>query len=371
MFASTTQQVDPQAIESELDRVWAQLYGDAETGSVTRAAMSNLLVFCGDEQQAKNVTGRIAGLVEQHPARVLILALQSDESQGLQARVSVHCRKIGEDRQLCAEHIELHFHATAIERAVSVIRPLLIGDLPTALWWFTSVPPPLMSQVFEGLVGLSQQVIYDSVGWTQPVEGVRAMARWIGNRDTVVFNLAWRRLKSWRRMLTMGLDPEFNPGALDGLNEIEIVHGRDALPLAWLLMAWLAGRLNWQVKSAQYKPHEWIEWMFASRAGQVKLRIQLDKDGPERTIESMQLKWIDNNNQMQQARFCTEGHHLVTDEDYSCIPVISRPQFEFKLEQLVAAQMAHRYHDRLFMQTVEKVADMANALPPSSASEKK
>lgn len=356
-------QVDPQAIEIELDKVWSQLYGDSETGSVTRAAMSNLLVFCGDEQQAGNATGRIADLVEQHPARVLILVLQEQESQQLEARVSVHCRATGADQQLCAEHIELKFHATAIDRALSVIRPLLIGDLPTALWWFTPVPPPLMSQVFEGLAALSQQIIYDSVGWTQPIEGVRAMSRWIGRNDTVVYNLAWRRLKSWRRMLAHGLDPEFNPGAMQGLTDIDILHGPDALPLAWLLIGWLAGRLDWQVESAQYQPHQWIEWAFACPRGKLRVRIALDKSGPARTIESMKLKWLDPNGQPQQARFCTEGHHLVTDEQYSCIPVISRPQFEFRLEQLVAAQMAHRYHDPLFMNTIQRVADMAEALP--------
>jgi glucose-6-phosphate dehydrogenase assembly protein OpcA len=363
MKASDTQQVDPQAIEAELDNVWAQLYGDSETGSLTRAAMSNLLVFCGDEQQAQNVTGRIATLVEQHPARVLILALQDDDSKGLQAWVSVHCRKTGEDQQLCAEHIELRFPAGAIDRALSVIRPLLIGDLPTALWWFTPVPPPLMGEVFEGLVGLSQQIIYDSVGWTRPVEGIRAMTRWTLSRDTVVYNLAWRRLKSWRRMLAMGLDAEFNPGALQGLTDIDIVHGPDALPLAWLLMAWLAGRLDWRVKSASYKVHQWIEWQFESPHGKVRIRIQLDPEGPKRIIEKMDLKWLDHNNRPGCARFNTQGHHLCTEEGSSSIPAFSRPLFEFKLEQLVAAQLAHRYSDGLFMQTIKLAADMARVLP--------
>lgn len=362
MKASGTHEVDPQAIESELDRVWAQLYGDSDSASLTRAAMSNLLVFCGDEQQAMNVTARIATLVEQHPARVLILALQDDESSGLQAWVSVHCRKLGDDQQLCAEHIELRFHASAIERAISVIRPLLIGDLPTALWWFTATPPPLMPRVFDGLAGLSQQVIYDSVGWTRPLDGVRAMSRWIQGRETVVYNLAWRRLKSWRRMLAMGLDPEFNPGALTGLTDIHIVHGPDALPLAWLLMAWLAARLDWHVRTAQHNPGQWIEWQFETPHGELQVRVQLDSEGPERVLEKMDLKWLDLKGKECRARFLTEGHHLVTDETHSCIPPISRPLFEFKLEQLVAAQMAHRYSDQLFMQTVHRIADMANAL---------
>ncbi len=362
MQVSGSRAVDPQAIESELEKVWARLHGDGQDGTVTRAAMSNLLVFCGDEQQAIDVTGRIAHLVQQHPARVLILALRDDEPDALQAWVSVHCRKIGHDRQLCAEHIELRFHAGAIERAVSVIRPLLIGDLPTALCWFAPLPPPSMPRVFEGLVELSQQLIYDSVGWTQPVEGLRAMVRWIKNRDTVVFSLAWRRLKSWRRMLTTGLDPQFNPGALHGMSEIEIVHGRDALPLAWLLIAWLAARLDWRANSARCKEHQWIEWLFDTRAGRLRARIRIEPQSQPRAIEHLHLKWMNDDRQLQQVRFCTEGHHLVTDEKYSCIPVITRPQIEFKLEQLVAAQMAHRSHDRLFMQVVEKVADMANLL---------
>lgn len=363
MKVTGTQQVDPQAIEAELDSIWAQMYGDSKTGSLTRAAMSNLMVFCGDEQQAVNATDRIATLVEQHPARVLILALQEDKSRGLEAWVSVHCRKTGEDQQLCAEHIELRFPADAIDRAVSIIRPLLIGDLPTALWWFNAMPPPLTGNVFDGLVSLSQQMIYDSVGWTRPVEGVRAMTRWIQQRDTVVYNLAWRRLKSWRRMLAMGLDPEFNPGALSGLTDIDIIHGPDALPLAWLLIAWLAGRLNWRVESANCKPHEWIEWRFGSSQGEVRIRIQLDTRGPQRIIEKMDLNWIDASGHAGYTRFYTEGHHLLTDEKHTSIPPITRPLFEFKLEQLVAAQMAHRFSDGLFMKTIRLAAEMADAVP--------
>ena len=363
MKVSGTQQVDPQAIESELDKVWAQLYGDPQSGSLTRAAMSNLLVFCGDEQQALNATDRIVSLVEQHPSRVLILALQDDASRGMEAWVSVHCRSIGEHQQLCAEHIELRFHATAIDRAISIIRPLLIGDLPTALWWFSPVPPPLMGDVFEGLVSLSQHIIYDSVGWTRPVDGVRAMAAWIQQHDSVVYNLAWRRLKSWRRMLALGLDPEFNPGALQGLSEIDIVHGPDALPLAWLLIAWLAGRLGWRVQATQCEAHQWIEWQFASQQGRVRVRIRLDSHAAQRIIETMDIKWTPASGQPGRARFYTEGHHLLTDEQYSSIPPITRPLFEFKLEQLVAAQMAHRYSDRLFMQTIKLAAEMATALP--------
>jgi glucose-6-phosphate dehydrogenase assembly protein OpcA len=360
--AAQTHQVDPQDIEHELDRVWSELYSDAETGSITRAAMSNLLVFCSNEQQAIDVAARIPTLVEQHPARVLIVALQESEDDSLQAWVSVHCRQLGGGQQLCAENIELRFRAQAIERAVSVIRPLLIGDLPTALWWFSPQPPPLMPDVFEPLAALSQQVIYDSVGWVNPIDGVRAMARWIQRRDKVVLNLAWRRLKSWRRMLASGLDPEFNPGAMQGLTDIEIVHGPDAFPLCWLLMGWVAARLDWRVKSSSCKQHEWIEWLFDSKQGTVRIRIQLDKNGPQRVIEKMDLSWLDANKQKQHARFCTEGHHLVTDESHSCIPCITRPSFEFKLEQLVAAQMAHRHGDKLFMLIVEQVAAMSAVL---------
>ena len=362
MNASPTQRVDPQAIECELDEVWSQLYADKKTGSLTRAAMSNLLVFCGDEAQTMNAIERIASLVEQHPSRVLILALHENKPADLQAWVSVHCRKVGEDQQLCAEHIELRFHPEGVQRAISVIRPLLIGDLPTALWWFSDTPPPLMKDVFDGLADLAHQVIYDSVGWSHPLDGVRAMTRWLKTRDQVVVNLAWRRLKAWRRMLVMGLDPEFNPGALTGLQEIDIIHGVEAVPLAWLLVSWLACRLNWQVKQGSYEKYQWVEWLFEVNDKRIRVRITRNPDGSARTIESMKLKWIDHENKSGYTRFYTEGHHLVTDENDSTITPITRPVFDVKLEQLVAAQMAHRFSDQLFNSAVKKASEMSEVL---------
>ena len=162
-------------------------------------------------------------------------------------------------------------------------------------------------------------------------------------------------------MLALGLDPEINPGALSGLKTINIVHGPDALPLAWLITGWLASRLNWTVQAAQLKPNQWIEWRFNSDHGEIAVHVEYARQGHRRTIEKMDLQWFADK-QAGRALFLTEGHHIITEEESSSIPPVTRPVYEIKIEQLVAGQMAHRYSDKLFTDAIKMAADMSAAL---------
>ena len=83
----------------------------------------------------------------------------------------------------------------------------------------------------------------------------------------MIFNLAWRRLKPWRRILSQSLAPTVLPGALQRIDAIELHHGPHALPLAWLLLGWLASRLDWRPKKGVAKSGNQLIWQFESPAG--------------------------------------------------------------------------------------------------------
>ncbi|MGB5198707.1 MAG: glucose-6-phosphate dehydrogenase assembly protein OpcA [Sedimenticolaceae bacterium] len=350
MSRSPEQFIDPVDIERELAAIWATIDGQQKDhGTVTRASMSNVMIICKGEDQALNSAERIPELVQHHPARVLVLAVIDDQSSDdIQAWVTAHCRRTGADTQLCAEHIELRFRSGSAERAASVVRSLLISDLPTALWWLSPEPPALTGVLFDAFAPMANQIIYDSVGWSNPARGVQAMARWSQGNEKVTFNLAWRRLKPWRRIIAQSLSPSVLPGALWQVSEIELHHGPHALPIAWLLIGWLASRLGWRPKKGVAKAGNQLSWVFESAAGPIHIKVYRSDQGPPR-IDQMRIAWRGAQGQCSgHADYRQEGHHLryyPSDEDLrpSSIPTVER-----RLEQMVAAQLAHRAGDALF-----------------------
>ena len=353
--------VDPAMIEKSLIATWATLNQQSSCGAVTRAAMSNLIIYCDGEEQARHAVEHVAEIVEGHPARVLLLVAEAQADHELSARIAVHYRCISAATQLCGEYVELHFDPLAMERAASVVRSLLIGDLPTALWWFSTTPPALSGAVFGVLANMVHQIIYDSIGWLQPIRSVRAMARWVKDGETVVFNLVWRRLKPWRRILAQTLDPSVSPQALAGLELVELEHGPHALPMAWLLVGWLAARLGWQARSGRAHKDNWIEWEFRSSHAPVVVRIRRYESGPPQ-IESFKLTWREVNNNKGHARYRHEGNLLRLDSEGSSLPPAVMPVLNPHIEQMIVAQLAHRAVDTLFQQAVAVVDTMAKVL---------
>jgi len=364
MNRSPDNYVDPVEIERELAAIWATINGQQKDGGmVTRASMSNVMIFCDGEEQAFDAADRIPRLVQHHPARVLVLALIEDQSNDdVQAWVTAHCRRTSDGTQLCAEHIELRFRAGSAQRAASVVRSLLISDLPCALWWLSPRPPALTGPVFDAFAPMANQIIYDSVGWSDPPRAVQAMTRWSKNNRTVIFNLAWRRLKPWRRILSQSLAPTVLPGALQRINAIELHHGPHGLPVAWLLLGWLASRLGWRPKQGLATAGNQLIWQFESSGGPIQITVHRNDEGPPH-IERMRIGWQGANGQpANHADYRHEGHHIRHFPGDTSLRPSSIPTLDQRLEQMVAAQLAHRAGDALFTAAIAISEAMAKVM---------
>src|SRR5262249_34746085 len=149
----------------------------------------------------------------------------------------VRGRVVDPGRWVCAEQITLQAQGQAVEHLPYAVRGLVIGDLPTNLWWAAPVPPPSGGALLYDLSEHVHQIIYDSIGWTEPARGVVATAAWIDKFESgegqrtwrVASDLNWRRLKYWRRLLGQALDPASAPGALETITEVRVEHGPHAV----------------------------------------------------------------------------------------------------------------------------------------------
>ena len=275
-------------VERELTRQLKTLQAPDQP-PVPRVRMSNLIIFCQSRETAGAVAAQLPEIAAVHPARVLLLVAEAGPQEApVTATVHVQRHRLEPHVQVCSERVTLHAAGGGVDRLPFAVRALMIGDLPTNLWWATSLPPPLAGELLYELAEQAQQIVYDSIGWPEPARGVAAVASWleqierpqVGGRWRVAADLNWRRLKYWRRLLTQSLDPASAPGAIESVTDVLVEHGPHAVVQAWELVSWLAQRLDWRVQGGLVRPGVEIAWGFAAPHGEVRVRIQRLEEGP-------------------------------------------------------------------------------------------
>ena len=267
-------------IERELEAlVLATASREDPQHPVIRACMSNLLVFCRSEGEAGTVMAELPEVLALNPARALVLvADESVATAPLDAWVSAHCH-LREGAAVCGESVTLTAPGGTAQRLPATARALLIGDLPTTLWWATPAAPALGGALYAELASMAHQVIFDSLGWLEPVRGMAAMAR-LRSDHPLLMDVRWRRLRGWRRILSQGLDPAFAPGAIDGMGQLILEHGPHAMTQAWLLVGWLACRLGWRPEGGKVAAGTEVTWRFLSARGPVSVTVRRLPEGP-------------------------------------------------------------------------------------------
>jgi hypothetical protein len=339
-------------IEKELAVLWSQFNQDISGGQVVmRACMSNLVIYCDNPEEAQIAGSEIGTIVDIHPARVLVLTANGyPPEDALNAHISIYYDTLPDGWQVCGERIDIVSSSQSALRLPSVIRSLLIGDLPTALWWASRKPPLDAGDVFIHLAEQVNQIIYDNIGWTNPAKHVADMTRWVaGQQDSKVFyNLAWRRISYWRKLISQVLDPQVTEGALTAIHTLEIEHGPHALPMTWLLVGWLACQLGWTpVDGKRLSPSELI-WRFEKERREIKINARRLAEG-EPIIYRLYIDWSQPEKtgrvcfqRLDQERIGIVGK-LSTIAAARILLADAPPR-----SNLVASQLAHRSRDKLF-----------------------
>src|SRR5665213_2534348 len=123
-------------VERVLVRQMKALQGPG-AAPVQRARIANLVIYCNSLEQAVQINGQIPEIEAVHPARVLlVIGEPGHEECEVTARVMVRPLHItGGRAHALVEQVTLHAAGAAVERLPFAVRALLIGDLPTNLWW--------------------------------------------------------------------------------------------------------------------------------------------------------------------------------------------------------------------------------------------
>ncbi len=285
---TTTVPVALKDVEHELRRQTKLLHGPREE-PMHCARMANLVIYCSSQAQADAVNAQLTEIMNVHPARVILLiADPKGDDRDIKASITLRPIRVGGPDICFGEQVTLEGGGPLVDRLPFAVRSLIIGDLPTNLWWAAPQPPALVgSLLFEFAEG-AQQIMYDSLGWTDPTHGVAATARWLaqverigkGHPWRVVSDLNWRRLKYWRRLLVQSLAPASAPGVADSASEVLVEHGPHAVVQAWELASWCTLRLGWQVQAGRVQQGAEMSWRCLRPSGESRVRLRRLPEGP-------------------------------------------------------------------------------------------
>lgn len=343
------------SIDSVLTKLWRHQKGAPGTteGVLTRACMSNLIVVCRGSDQAALVNQEIDGIVSRHPSRVLLLVVDTrgaGQEAAVEATVSAHCHLIGERRQVCSEMVTIGAGGNEVRKLPSAARSLIVGDLPTSLWWNTPDPPPLAGDLFDELKAMADQILYSSLQWGDPVGGTLETADWVAHAnpgDPVVMDLAWRALRPWRELISQSLAPAALPGAIDGLESVEIEHGPHGLPQAWLFAGWIASALGWEPAEREVVRKREMSWRFLTGKGEAALVVRkLDEGEPQ--VRRVKMGWrVGGNASSLTFAPAGSGHLGASAEGFDAETRVLTSS-NLNRAALVAAELQHLEPDQVF-----------------------
>jgi glucose-6-phosphate dehydrogenase assembly protein OpcA len=173
----------------------------------------------------------LAGLAERHPARTILLVPVGGRRSGVAAHATVEDFEIGDGREVLSEVIELRLSGDAARHPASVVRPLLISDLPAFCRWRGQ--PDWDGQALADLVDVCDRLVVDSSEWPGIPAGYGRVARLF--ERVAVSDIAWRRGFPWRVALA-----ERWPG----IRKAERLTVEGPRADALLLAGWLRSRLR-------------------------------------------------------------------------------------------------------------------------------
>ena len=140
-------------IETVLARIWAgqdlttEVEGAPGRHIGARTSVMNLVVVARTPEIAMRGASTIQALTGRHPSRTIVVqSADPDGPSWIDARVEAHCVLPHEDApEVCAETIHLTAGGEAGRHLSAIVTPLVIHDLPVAVWWpgeppFTSRP---------------------------------------------------------------------------------------------------------------------------------------------------------------------------------------------------------------------------------------
>ncbi len=255
-----------ESIEQEIARIWSEpnLMVDVD-GAIgrhvaARTSVMNLVVVARQPEVGERAAETINRLTGRHPSRTLVvLSADPDGPSWLDARVQAHCVLPRADApETCAEMIFLTAGGETGRHLGALVAPLLIHDLPVAVWWPGEPPLGAGSGAVAELLESAERLVVDASAWSgDGLARLRELSGLYERFDRLAIrDFALVRQSRWREAIASVFDlPAFLP-YLSSLRRISVTystHDETGAPGSTNVVkpiyhvAWLASRLGMRV----------------------------------------------------------------------------------------------------------------------------
>lgn len=202
---SATRDTDVRGIGAALRSLWQDCSPDEGEGDVARALTTNFVLVA---TQATEDAARLAlaRVFPRTPCRAFLVLIadaaaadtaSSGAAASVRTEITAATRCNGNTRDIVLEEVVIRMPHSRLSRLPGIVRPLLVNDLPSHLYWRADWPTD--GPLADALLDLCEHLIVDS---SAPQRGptLEQLQAW-RLRGTHNTDLAWLRLRPWRRAL--------------------------------------------------------------------------------------------------------------------------------------------------------------------------
>jgi len=254
---TTAAAVDPERLLKELRALWRDL-GKQDPNGVLRACAMTLIVVLEEKHDAGPITETIAQLMHEHPSRLIMIRVRRCSEQLLEARVFAQCwMPFGRQQQICCEQVEIIASESGLADVPSVIRGLIVPDLPSIifcpseeLWWLPQ---------FRSLLPLTTKLIVDSCGMHDSARVLDFWREVVSDPDQRA-DLVWSRLTPWRQAVARLFEDRTRSEQVSRLRSVRIGYtGKEKPSGTYYMAAWFRHVLRAKV-SIDITPQQGLEY---------------------------------------------------------------------------------------------------------------
>jgi len=242
----TTSLGEPVAIgqaNRELKKIW-----DTGDGTLTRASLINLAVYCRSTEALLENTELISEFTRTHACRALVIAVvRNAPKPNASAWVNAHCHLSGGSKHVCCEQISFLLEGEIKGRFTNIVFANLDSDLPLYFWWQGDISENLNPHLWAWI----DRLIVDSIAWRDPKAQFTRLRTSLAEAKSqlALRDLNWTRSLALRQAVSQIFDHPENLPHLLRLRRVSMMHAPQNRSTALLFVGWLASQLRWKLKT--------------------------------------------------------------------------------------------------------------------------
>jgi glucose-6-phosphate dehydrogenase assembly protein OpcA len=214
-----------------------------ELRAATRTSVATLIIVNRTTDELDQAETVIDHLGERHPARIITLLAPKgagEREDRVDCDITLHSG-MAEGHEIWSDEIRMRVSGGPARHLASLLRPLLLSDLPVIVWYVAGIPDER-----DPLLKIANAVVIDSKSAIDPGEGEISMHRAFGeiaalSRRNFIVDLSWERLRPWRKLLAAQFDGAVYRPFIQGIHRVEVT---GKLGPRTLLAGWLGSRLH-------------------------------------------------------------------------------------------------------------------------------